>query len=51
VVSGLPEYIYPKKKRILYYVMSFIDSLPLLILTSVLKIIIFNLNGLIDDEK
>lgn len=42
--------VYPKSKRFYLYIISAFESLPLLLLAFFLKLIIFNLNGLIHSK-
>ena len=51
LITGFPYEAYPLKKRVFYYFVSTLEALSLLSLTTILKIIIFNINGLIDDKS
>ena len=51
LVTGFPEEYYPTRKRIIHYLISFIETLPILLVATALKIVIFNINGTIDNPK
>ncbi|EAR92115.2 calcium-activated chloride channel protein (macronuclear) [Tetrahymena thermophila SB210] len=47
VTTMCEEEYYPRSKRLYLYIISTLESLPLLVMAFLLKVIIFNLNGLI----
>lgn len=51
IVTGLPEQHFSSTMRFLFYILSFVEALPLLIVTTALKLVIFNLNGFITNEN
>ncbi|KAL4479988.1 hypothetical protein ABPG74_020504 [Tetrahymena malaccensis] len=51
VTTMCEEEYYPRSKRLYFYILSTIESLPLLVIAFLLKVVIFNLNGLIHKNQ
>ncbi|CAD8126535.1 unnamed protein product [Paramecium sonneborni] len=49
-ITGLVKNSYPTSSRIFYYMVSLFEAIPILIIAGLIKIIVFNINGLIRSE-
>ncbi|CAD8087726.1 unnamed protein product [Paramecium primaurelia] len=50
-ITGLVKNSYPTSSRIFYYMVSLFEAIPILIIAGLIKIVVFNINGLIRNES